>query len=115
MGIQDVVSRTIKCEAEGCKNEIVFNPQSIEEIQKLPDWVRTYRNVSIGNKNTFGYCSDVCEVKGVTTGNHNVPEPKAVKPASSQAEINQAAQEAKNASDANKALKEGTIKLTDAE
>ena len=113
MGIQDVVSRTIKCEAPECKNEVTFNPQSIDEIQKLPDWVRTYRNVAIGNKNTFGYCSDVCEVKGVTTGNHNVPEPKAVQPATSQADIAKAAQEAKNADDANKALKEGTIKLTD--
>lgn len=113
MGIADKVSRTIKCEADGCKNEVVFDPQSIEEIQKLPDWVRTYRNVSTGNKSTFGYCSDVCEVKGVTTGNHNVPEPKAVKPATSQAEIKQAAAEAKDVADANKALKEGTIKLTD--
>lgn len=113
MGIKDTVSRTIQCEAPECKNEVTFNPQVIEEIQKLPDWVRTYRNVAIGNKNVFGYCSDVCEVKGVTTGNHNVPEPKAVQPATSQAEINAAAQEAKNAVDANKALKEGTIKLTD--
>ena len=113
MGINDKVSRTIKCEAAECKNEVTFDPQSIEEIQKLPDWVRTYRNVSIGNKQTFGYCSDVCEVKGVTTGNHNVPETKQVKPATSAADIKQAAQEAKNADDATKALKEGSIKLTD--
>lgn len=113
MSIKDLVSRTIKCEGPECKNEITFDPQNIEQIKALPDWVRTYRTIQNGQRATFGYCSDVCEVKGVTTGNHNVPEPKAVAEATTQAEIRQAALEANQAAEANKALKEGTIQLTD--
>lgn len=113
MAINDVTKRTIKCDSPECKNEVTFNPQVIEEIQKLPDWVRTYRTIQNGNRGVFGYCSDVCEVKGVTTGQHNVPEPKVVQPATTEAEIRQAAQQAEAASQANTALKEGTIKLTD--
>ncbi len=112
MAINDVTKRTIKCDSPECKNETTFNPQAIEEIQKLPDWVRTYRTIQNGQRGVFGYCSDVCEVKGVTTGQHNVPEPKAVQSAT-EADVRAAAQQAAAASEANQALKEGTIKLTD--
>jgi hypothetical protein len=78
MAIQDVTKRTIKCDNAECTNEVSFNPQSQEEIVKLPDWLRTTRTITLGNNTRFTYCSDTCEVKGVTTGNHNVPEPKAV-------------------------------------
>lgn len=84
MAISDKVSRTIKCEGEGCPNEVTFDPQVQEDIIALPAWVRTTRTVQLGNRSSFTYCSDVCEVKGVTTGNHNVPEPKAVEPATAQ-------------------------------
>ena len=84
MPISDVVSRTIKCEADGCENSVTFNPQVEGDILSLPAWVRTTRTVQLGNRSSFTYCSDVCEVKGVTTGNHNVPEPKAVEPATAQ-------------------------------
>ncbi len=114
MGIADVTTRTIKCDSPECKNEVTFNPQAIEEIQKLPDWVRTFRSIQNGRRETFGYCSDVCEVQGVTTGKHNVPEPTVVKPATGAADIQAAAQQAAAASEANTALKEGTITLTDA-
>lgn len=78
MPISDVVSRTIACEAEGCEHSVTFNPQVQEDVIGLPDWIRTTRTVQLGNRASFTYCSDVCEVKGVTTGNHNVPEPKQV-------------------------------------
>jgi hypothetical protein len=78
MAINDKVTRTIKCDNQKCTNEISFDPQNSEEIQKLPDWLRTTRTVQNGQRKSFTYCSDVCEVKGVTTGDHNAQEPKKV-------------------------------------
>jgi len=77
----DKMSRTIKCDSKKCENQTTFDPQSAEAVVALPDWVRTYRMVTLGNGARFGYCSDVCEVEGVTTGDHNVPEPKQVQEA----------------------------------
>lgn len=87
MSIQDTTLRTIACDNEKCvgdggkKATVTFNPQNQEEITKLPDWLRTTRTITLGNNTRFTYCSDVCEVEGVTTGNHNVPEPKQVQEA----------------------------------
>jgi len=88
MAIADLMSRTITCDNEKCTgfegkspNTVTFNPQNQEEISKLPDWLRTTRTITLGNNTRFTYCSDVCEVEGVTTGKHNVPEPKQVQEA----------------------------------
>jgi hypothetical protein len=81
MSILDVTNRTIKCDAPECPNEVTFNPAVQEEIVALPDWLRTTRTITLGNNTRFTYCCDTCEVKGVTTGNHNVPEPKQVQEA----------------------------------
>jgi hypothetical protein len=88
MSILDMMSRTIKCDNESCtggdentRATVTFDPQNQEEISKLPDWLRTTRTVTLGNNTRFTYCSDVCEVKGVTTGAHNVPEPKQIQEA----------------------------------
>jgi len=78
MPISDVTMRTIKCDNEKCDKEVTFNVQDQAAIAALPDWLRTYRNVVLGNNARFGYCSDECEVEGVTSGVHNVPEPKKV-------------------------------------
>jgi len=79
--ISDKTERTIKCDNAKCDKVITFDLQDQEAISKLPDWLRTYRNVVLGNNAKFGYCSDVCEVEGVTSGTHNVPEPKQVQAA----------------------------------
>lgn len=78
MAIQDVTTRTIKCDAPGCTKEVTFHPDNQEEIAKLPDWLRAMRSVALGNGKKFFYCSDECEVNGVTTGEHNIPEPPKV-------------------------------------
>ena len=78
MGMLDKTTRTIKCDNKKCDKEIAFDLQDQAAIAALPDWLRTFRNVVLGNNTRFGYCSDVCEVEGVTTGDHNVPEPKQV-------------------------------------
>jgi hypothetical protein len=78
MPISDAVSRTIKCDAPECDKTVTFDPQIPDQVIALPDWIRTTRTVQLGNRASFTYCSDICEVKGVTTGSHNVPEPKQV-------------------------------------
>ncbi len=78
MPMIDKTTRTIKCDNAACDKEVSFDLKDQYAIAKLPDWLRTFRNVVLGNNTRFGYCSDVCEVEGVTTGNHNVPEPKKV-------------------------------------
>jgi len=122
MSIIDKMERTIKCDAPGCTVEpAVFNPQNVEEIQKLPEWIRSYRVIQRGDKQSFGYCSDVCEVKGITAGNHNVPEPKKVAEVTTQAEVKQAianaeAAKALTGKDAGtEAAAAKTVKLTDGE
>ena len=84
------LSRTIKCDIEGCTNEVTFNPQNVDEVKALPEWVRGYRVTQRGDRKSFGYCSDVCEVQGITAGNHNVPEPKKVTEVTSLEEVKQA-------------------------
>lgn len=88
MSIADTMSRTITCDNEKCTGgddkklaTVTFDPQNQEEISKLPDWLRTTRTITLGNNTRFTYCSDVCEVEGVTTGKHNVPEPKQIQEA----------------------------------
>jgi|SRR5208282_3032447 len=93
MPISDKTTRTIKCDNTKCNKEVTFDLQNQAEIAALPDWLRTYRNVVLGNQTKFGYCSDVCEVEGVTTGNHNVPEPKQVQEATA-ADANRVAAQA---------------------
>lgn len=111
--ITDAVSRTIKCDNKECEHTITFDPQNQEQITNLPTWLRTFRTIVNGQNAKFGYCSDVCEVKGVTTGDHNVPEPPKIQQATSQADVKQAAKEAEAATEATAALKSGSIKLTD--
>src|SRR5208282_1888489 len=82
MPIQDQTTRKISCDNAKCDKTVEFDLQDQAAIAALPDWLRTYRNVVLGNQTKFGYCSDVCEVEGATTGNHNVPEPKQVQEAS---------------------------------
>ncbi len=76
--IEDKTARTISCDNKTCDKTVTFNPAVQEEIAALPDWLRTFRAVNLGNGAKFTYCSDVCEVEGTTTGQHNVPEPPKV-------------------------------------
>lgn len=94
MAIQDVTTRTISCDNKGCDKSLKFDPANQEEVAALPDWLRTTRSVSLGNGQRFTYCSDVCEVQGVTTGQHNVPEPPKVQPAN-EGDLRRAVVEAK--------------------
>lgn len=120
MGIQDKITRTIQCDAAGCENKVVFDPQNGDDVTRLPDWLKGVRQTVRGDKAQFTYCSDVCEVKGVTTGNHNLPEPKKIATATEadvkQAAANDAAAKAMAQTDkGTEAAAAATIKLTDGE
>lgn len=106
MAMTDKMSRTISCDADGCTQTVTFDPQDIEAVTKLPEWLKKYRLVQRGDKQSFGYCSDVCEVKGITKGSHNTPEPQKVQPAT-EAQVAQAVANAKVA-DALKQTDEAT-------
>jgi hypothetical protein len=79
MSVIDTQYRTISCNS--CKNTVTFE---VEENKKNPNptmnenpWLATTRLVQGGGKN-YVYCSDECEVEGVTAGNHNPPEEKKI-------------------------------------
>ena len=105
MAFSDKRLRTIKCDGPGCDKSVEFDLSDIKAIQAI-EWLKGVRVIQTGDNRAFSYCSDVCEVKGVTTGAHNLKEPPKVQPAS-QAEIKQAVAQAEAASATDQALKTG--------
>lgn len=110
MSIQDTVIRTIKCEADGCPNEILFDRKEEQQIFAKPEnaWLRGVRLVQTADGRNIAYCSDDCEVKGVASGKHNLPEPKRIIETGNAAAVNAAAQAAANAKAAEAVVREGT-------
>lgn len=110
MSIQDTVVRTIKCEAEGCPNEILFDRKEEQQVFGKPEnaWLKGVRLVQTADGRNIAYCSDDCEVKGVATGKHNLPEPKRIIETGNAAAVQAAAQAQLNAKAAEKLVREGT-------
>jgi hypothetical protein len=77
MPISDKIERTITCEAEGCPNTHVFNPQSAEDVIALPKWITSGRTLELGNRAKFFYCSDACTIAACKTDKHIIQEPPA--------------------------------------
>lgn len=116
MGIVNTTVQTIKCDAPGCDKLITFAAPEGEQIIKNTPWLRTARTIirliphdPQQAPKSFTYCSDVCEVNGVKTGEHNLPEPKLIQmpTGDAQSQIRAAVQavEAQRAGEA--ALREG--------
>lgn len=112
MTIQDTVVRTIKCEAEGCEHAdgILFDRKEEQQIFTKPEnaWLKGLRLIQTADGRQLAYCSDACEVKGVATGKHNLPEPKRIIEAGNSAAVAAAAQSAATAKAAEKMVREGT-------
>jgi hypothetical protein len=107
----DTQFTTLTCDI--CKKTVTFEvipnrnlPQTI--IDENP-WIKSYRPVLRGDGVTFGYCSDLCEIAGIETKQHNIPEAPKVDLAqgSAKAQIEAAAAAAKAREEATKAMKEG--------
>lgn len=75
MGFHDEKShyRTITCDGPGCDKTVRFEITDVKAIQEI-EWLKGLRVVHSGDNRQLAYCSDVCEVKGVTTGEHNLKE-----------------------------------------
>lgn len=108
MPILDVQVRTISCEQ--CDKTVTFSMKDHQQALKDNEWLSTSRVVQTGDGRNFLYCSDKCEVEGVGTTKHNVPEPKKVvdiPQAGAAQAVKIAAQQAEAARAGTKAIKEG--------
>jgi len=105
MGFSDKQFRTIKCDGPGCDKEVEFDLKDVASIQKI-EWLKGVRVVATGDNRSMSYCSDVCEVKGVTTGAHNLKEQPKIAPAT-EGDVRAAAVQAEQAAKTNEALKTG--------
>lgn len=106
----------VKCELPNCPHDISFDQLTKEQTLTDNPWLRSYRSVQTGDGRSIGYCSDICEVKGVETGKHNIPEPTKIVTTANPAAIVAAAQAAANARQADVAIREGQkakVQLTD--
>ena len=66
MPFTDEQYRTIKCDGPGCPKEVRFDLKDVKAIKAI-DWLKGVRVVQTGDNRALSYCSDVCEVKAVTT------------------------------------------------
>lgn len=105
MGFKDERFRTIACDNPGCDKTIRFELSDVKTIQAT-EWLKGVRIVKTGDGRDLTYCSDVCEVKGVTTGAHNLKEPPKVEPAGL-GDIKAAVAAAENAAAVEQAMKTG--------
>ena len=114
MGIIDSNFRTVTCDM--CKKTVTYEQQQLNgrihldpKVMEDNPWLKTNRVVLTADGRNFGYCSDLCEVAGLETKQHNMPEPKQVEipTGGAQAQIQAAAAAAKQRQDATKALKAG--------
>lgn len=106
MGFSDEQLRTIKCDGPGCDKVVTFNLKDVKAIQAI-EWLKGVRVIATGDSRSFSYCSDVCEVKGVTTGQHNLKEPPKVIAGATEADVKAAAAQAEGEAAATEALKNG--------
>jgi hypothetical protein len=110
MGILDLTFRTISCNAMDCNKTITYDRNEEKKTFDNLDnvWLKSFRQVTTLDQRVLGYCSDLCEISGVGTGTHNLPEPKKIisEPASA-AQIQAAANAAKQAEAATAAMKSG--------
>ena len=108
MPILDVAVRTISCEM--CDKTITFNQKDHQQVAKDTPWLSTSRVVQTGDGRNFIYCSDQCEIAGIATEKHNIPEPKKlvdVPSVGAAQAIKIAAQAAEEAKAGTQAMKEG--------
>lgn len=114
MGIVDTNFRTVTCDS--CKKTITYEQQQSNgrihidpKVLEENPWLKSNRVVLTADGRNFGYCSDLCEVAGLESKQHNMPEALKVEipTGGAQAQIQAAAAAAKQREDATKAIKSG--------
>ncbi len=118
MGLIDSTIRTITCNGPKCNCTITFDRRLEKQTFDAQEnvWLKSTRIIQTLDGRTLVYCSDICEVNGVGTGQHNMPEPKTIiEPGASAEAIAAAAQAARQAETATAAIKAGqpaTLQVT---
>jgi hypothetical protein len=109
MSVIDQVFRTFTCNNPSCSKTLTWPAQEEQKVFQENEWLMGLRVVNTLDNRRFSYCSDICEIKGVETGQHNlVQKPKVEIPTGPAVDaIQKAAQAAAQAEAATKALKEG--------
>jgi len=110
------VTTIVKCEREGCENDISFDQSTKEKTLNDNPWLRSYRTIQTGDGRSIGYCSDICEIKGVESGKHNIPEAPKIIPQANPAAVALAAKAAELQRRGDQALRDGkpaNIQITD--
>lgn len=102
---------TISCDGPKCKNTVTFLGEKVAhaEAKKNNLWLDNLRTITTDDQRVFSYCSDVCEVDAITSGEHNKKEEKKVVSIDTNTEfqIKQAAELARQAAEATQNLKDG--------
>lgn len=115
MGIIDtkVETRTLKCDGPGCAKSVTFDKTQAEATNNNPEngWLKPGRVVNTNDARTLFYCSDACEVGGITSGNHSPKEQPKIHTEANPAAVAQAVQAAANARNNEQALREGSAKI----
>jgi hypothetical protein len=108
MGITDTQIRAISCDGPGCAKQIIYDRKTEKETFELAEnvWLRATRVTQTADGRNLVYCSDVCEVKAIGTGVHNILEQPKIA-VGNPAAIAAAAQAAANARQTNEAIKTG--------
>jgi len=110
------VTTIVKCELPECPNTATFDVSTKDKAMTDNPWLRTYRTVQTGDGRTFGYCGDACELTGVASGKHNMPEPKRIIDTASAGAVAAVAQQVAAAKAAEQAIRDGkpaNIQVTD--
>jgi hypothetical protein len=102
------VTTLVKCDHPECSNSASFDASTQKQALADTPWLRTYRTIQTADARSFGYCGDQCELKGVASGQHNMPEPKRVIESGNAAAVAAAANAVAAAKASEQALKEGT-------
>jgi hypothetical protein len=118
MSIIDTAIRSISCDGPKCTKAVLFDRKDEKATFELPEniWLRATRVTQTADGRNKVYCSDVCEVEGVGTGTHNIPEAPKIVPTGNPAAIAALAQAAANAKAADAAIRAGEpakVQLTD--
>lgn len=114
MAITDTQFRSLTCES--CPRTVTFNiqefqtPEGQKKILEADPWIRSFRMTNmVMDGRVFGYCSSLCEIKGIESGAHEVIEKKVIEmPTGGNLEaIKRAAAAAAAAAEGTRRLKEG--------
>jgi len=75
-----VPTHTIKCDGPECNKLITFTEPEKKATFDSPAniWLKSLRQIQTVDQRQFAYCSDVCEIMGAKSGQHNLPEPKKI-------------------------------------